>query len=152
MYKLDLKTHFVGQSLIELSTCPSTNTFVGELLNRGAMPNGQVVIANAQTKGRGQRESKWECEPLKNLTFSIGLFNLDFPVANAFQLHCITSLAIVDTINRHTASTAQIKWPNDIYINNKKVGGILIENTIAGDLVTQSIIGIGLNINQEDFS
>ena len=121
MYKLDLKTHFVGQSLIELSTCPSTNTFVGELLQRGTIPNGQVVITNAQTAGRGQRENTWESEANKNLTFSIGLFDLDLPAINSFQLSIITSLAIVETINKHTSTQAQIKWPNDIYIGNQKL-------------------------------
>ena len=140
MYKLNLKTHFVGQSLIELSSCPSTNTFLAELMSRDAMPNGQVVITHEQSNGKGQRNNTWESEPQKNLTFSIGLYDLDFPVEHAFQLHCITSLAIVDTINKYTQAKAQIKWPNDIYIGNKKIGGILIENTLSSNLLQDQLL------------
>ena len=115
------------------------------------MPNGQLVTTMNQTAGRGQLDNKWESEKFKNLTFSIGIIDLDFPVQFQFQLNVITSLAVVKTINENFGTTAQIKWPNDVLIGGKKLCGILIETSIKQGLIYSAVLGIGLNVNQEVF-
>ncbi|MDB4835514.1 biotin--[acetyl-CoA-carboxylase] ligase [Cyclobacteriaceae bacterium] len=151
MYKKTLNTHFVGQTRLDLPTCRSTNDFLKEMLEQGLVQNGQLVITTHQTDGRGQRASTWQSEPNKNLTFSIGLFDIELPSEQQFQLNIITSLAVIKTINENTKANAQIKWPNDIYIDNKKVAGILIEQKIKKETIDQAVIGLGLNINQQQF-
>lgn len=115
------------------------------------MPNGQLVTTMNQTAGRGQLNNKWESEKFKNLTFSIGIIDLDFPVKDQFQLNIISSMAIAKTLNENFAINAAIKWPNDILIGGKKVCGILVETTLQKDLVYSAVIGVGLNVNQERF-
>ena len=115
------------------------------------MINGEVIITDEQTEGRGQRGNVWESQKGKNLTFSFGVFDLELPVLEQFRLHFIVSLALVKTINDNTLVTAKIKWPNDIYIGDKKIGGILIENTIRKNEIYSSVIGIGFNVNQTEF-
>lgn len=115
------------------------------------MPNGQLVTTMNQTAGRGQLDNKWESEKFKNLTFSIGIIDLDFPVQFQFQLNVITSLAVVKTINENFGTTAQIKWPNDVLIGGKKLCGILVETSIKQGLIYSAVVGIGLNVNQEFF-
>ena len=148
MYNITPKTHFVGKTIQVLPSCPSTNRVVSESLQQGQLDNGEVVITTHQTAGRGQRGNVWESEQGKNLTFSIGVFDLDLPISEQFRLHFITALAIVKTINENTLAKATIKWPNDVFIGDKKVGGILIENNIRKNEIFSSVIGIGLNINQ----
>lgn len=110
-----------------------------------------MVITDHQTSGRGQRASVWESEKDKNLTFSIGVFDLDLPIQKQFSLHFITALAIVKTINENTLAKATIKWPNDIFVGDKKIAGILIENNLLKQEIYSSVIGIGLNVNQTFF-
>jgi len=148
LYKKIPKTHFVGQTIKVLPSCPSTNSYIAQKLQKGQLKNGEVIITDNQTEGRGQRGNVWESENGKNLTFSIGIFDLELPITEQFRLHFITSLAIIKTINENTLAKASIKWPNDIFIGDKKVAGILIENNIRKNEIYSSIIGIGLNVNQ----
>ena len=111
--------------------------------------NLSVLSALEQTEGRGQRGNSWTNPPGENLMFSIVLkFTLD--ARDQFILTEIASLSVVDFLSRHGIS-AMIKWPNDIYVGEKKICGILIENSIRGKYISSSIIGIGLNINQRNF-
>lgn len=151
MYKKIPKTHFVGQTIEVLTSCLSTNTCIASKLQKGQLKNGEVILTDHQTQGRGQRGNVWESEPGKNLTFSLGVFDLDLPVQEQFRLHFITALAIVKTINENTLAYATIKWPNDIYIGDKKVAGILIENNLRKNEIYSSVIGVGFNINQIKF-
>ncbi len=151
MYNITPKTHFVGKTIQNLPNCPSTNRVVAQSLQQGQLSNGEVVITANQTEGRGQRGSVWESQQGKNLTFSIGIFDLELPILEQFRLHFVTALAIVKTINENTLARATIKWPNDIFINDKKVAGILIENNLRKNEIYSSVIGIGLNVNQENF-
>ena len=123
------------------------------------MDNLSVVSAVSQTSGRGQQGNTWSSEPGENLTFSIVL---KFPVNSLagdmepmmaydqFVLSAITSLSTVDLLAEHGIQ-AKIKWPNDVYVGERKICGILIENSIRGEWLSHSIIGIGLNINQRNF-
>ena len=131
--------------------CHSTNDIANEIAENEECLDGTLVITDLQTKGRGQRGSQWESEPKKNLTFSIivkpGFLTLD----RQFFLNIFTSLAVIDTLTPYVTTGLKIKWPNDIYHQNLKLGGILIENTVKGSQLYATVIGIGLNINQQDF-
>jgi BirA family biotin operon repressor/biotin-[acetyl-CoA-carboxylase] ligase len=111
---------------------------------------GTVFAADSQTKGRGQRSNAWESEPSKNLTFSIILYPDFLKVDEQFLLSKAISATITDLLSEYGLQ-AKIKWPNDIYVGDKKITGILIENNIIGNRVASSIIGVGLNVNQRIF-
>lgn len=133
-----------------LESCSSTNTI---LAARHDAPHGTVVATHTQTAGRGQRGNSWEAEPGKNLTFSMLLRPTCLPAAHQFELSMVVSLAIADAIDENLPNGVKttIKWPNDIYIGEEKVCGILIENRLAGMNVEQAIAGIGINVNQQKF-
>jgi len=114
---------------------------------------GTTIVTNQQTSGRGQRGNVWLSEAGKNLTFSI-IFKPVFLLAkDQFYLNIAVSLGIYDYLTEMLKNDViKIKWPNDIMVNDKKVCGILIENQLSGQLIQHSIVGIGLNVNQEKFS
>lgn len=112
---------------------------------------GTVVITQHQTAGRGQRGNRWESERGKNLTFSL-LLQPRIKTVEQFGLTMMVSLAIRDYLLSKTQSECKIKWPNDILLNQKKVCGILIENTLTSQLIERTVVGIGLNVNQKTFT
>ena len=139
--------------IVTLNECPSTNSELAHLLDA---PAGTVVSTRCQTAGRGQRGNTWESAPGENLTFSILLRPTAIEAARQFEVSMLVSLAIVDTIDAVLGSVgsslrAEIKWPNDIYVADRKVCGILIENTLTGSRIERCIVGIGLNVNQTVF-
>lgn len=133
-----------------VSQVDSTNNFLRELGKNATLPEGFMVCTDFQTKGKGQQGNSWESEKGKNLLVSILLYPKHISIQNQFILSQITSIAIV-TILKQYADFFSIKWPNDIYWKDKKIGGILIENSLLRDKIEKSIVGIGLNINQEKF-
>ena len=136
--------------LIHISETNSTNNYLQTLCARQKVEELTTVVADFQTSGRGQRGNSWESEPLKNLLFSFVLFP-DFLEARCqFLISQIISLAIKEELSTYTEDIS-IKWPNDIYWKEKKICGILIENDLMGRNICQSIAGIGININQEEF-
>lgn len=129
----------------------STNTELKSLLSKKELAENTLVITAHQTAGRGQIGNSWESEANKNLTFSI-LLRPNFLAPHLqFYISKIVSLALVDTIKQMANVQATIKWPNDIYIKDEKVAGILIENSILGNQLDYCIVGIGLNVNQTLF-
>ncbi|MBQ6406319.1 MAG: biotin--[Prevotella sp.] len=110
----------------------------------------EVVWADYQTAGRGQGTNTWESERGKNLTFSILLHPVDLPANRQFLLSMQVSLAICEALGEHIGDLS-IKWPNDIYWRNAKIAGILIENRLQGSVIRDSIVGVGLNVNQRQF-
>jgi BirA family biotin operon repressor/biotin-[acetyl-CoA-carboxylase] ligase len=128
----------------------STNSQLKKLLLEKELAEFSMVISPCQLAGRGQMGNYWESEPGKNLTFSILLKPKFLPPQHQFYLSKIVSLAIVEALN-HLQLNALIKWPNDIYVDDLKIGGVLIENTIMGPHLSESIVGIGLNVNQTHF-
>ena len=139
--------------IIWLDVCTSTNAVLGDMPNAIA---GTVVATRCQTAGRGQRGASWEAQPGKNLTFSQLFCPAGLPAQRQFELSMLISLAVVDTLDALLSSKgcpqkAKIKWPNDIYVGNSKICGILIENRLCGSLIERSIAGIGLNVNQSVF-
>lgn len=137
--------------IIKLNAIESTNTFLKDLCQRNELENFTVVYAENQLKGRGQMNSKWDSEVGKNLTFSVLIKYSSFAVSNQFYISKFISLAIYDVINSIVEVPVAIKWPNDILTERKKVGGILIENSVKRSEIQYSVVGIGINLNQESF-
>lgn len=152
MYKIPATTLFVGKNLIFMPECHSTNDAMLLLCQNEPAPEGTVIVTANQTSGRGQRGNSWEAEPGKNLTFTLLVKPSFLPIDQQFYLNVFTSLAIRDYLTRRTDKKVQIKWPNDILIEGKKVCGVLIENQLSGKSIASSIVGIGLNINQLNFN
>ncbi len=152
MYKIPANTVFMGKNLVFVPECHSTNTLAHEIGQLSSSVDGTTVITSNQTAGRGQRGNSWEAEPGKNLTFSVLLKPTFLAVKDQFFLNIISSLSIRDILKDRSDATVSIKWPNDILISSKKICGILIENQIQGQQVSQSIVGIGLNVNQKTFA
>lgn len=142
----------MGQNLKIIDSLPSTNDYVKEqLANSKPFEEGTVIMANEQTEGRGQRGSVWKSAKGENLTFSY-LLKPDFLSASSqFLLTCSVSLGLVKFLKQYIPHVF-IKWPNDIMAGNKKICGILIENTLRGQDIKNSVVGIGLNVNQTEFS
>ncbi|MGB3142957.1 MAG: biotin--[acetyl-CoA-carboxylase] ligase [Maribacter sp.] len=138
--------------LIKLSATPSTNTYLKELMGEMNLVDFTVVSAKNQTHGRGQRDSTWDSEGGKNLTFSILKKNIQLNLSDSFLISIVVPLAIIEVLNELGIPKVKIKWPNDILSCDLKIGGILIENTVIGVKVSRSVIGIGLNVNQKSFN
>ncbi len=138
------------QNIILLDEVDSTNTWL--TANAMDLADGTAIMARAQTSGRGQRGTSWESAPGKNLTLSLLLNPKGLPAAKSFILSEAVAVAVAETIEMVEPDVkVSIKWPNDIYVENLKLGGILIENSLRGEEVGHSIIGLGLNVNQEEF-
>ena len=137
-------------ALEEVKETTSTNDYLANLCRESKAKEFYTVVAKSQTNGKGQRGNSWESESGKNLTFSIVLYPTALEANKQFILSMLAALACHEALSNYTNGFS-IKWPNDIYWKDKKIGGILIENELEGKYITQSIIGIGLNINQEAF-
>ena len=152
MFKDSNSSLFIGSHVVKLPSCHSTNQVASDLLADPSTGHGTVVITDNQTKGRGQRGNIWESQPGKNLTCSIILKPTFLEVERQFDLNILASLAISQTLHTLGLTKVSIKWPNDIYCNEAKIAGILIENTIRSSRLESSVVGIGLNVNQQEFS
>jgi len=137
--------------IIKLNATNSTNSFLKELGRDTALENFTIVVASEQKKGRGQQDSQWVSEPFKNLTFSVFTNEFVLEIRHQKYLNFAISLALFNTLSSYKIPNLSIKWPNDILSANKKICGILIENNIKGTKINSSIIGVGLNVNQERF-
>lgn len=141
----------IHPTIIHLPETGSTNNYAVELLTKERPPEGCVVVTSHQTRGKGTDTNSWESEINKNLTFSIILYPA-FAADQQFILNKAISLGIYDFLKTELPqSPVSIKWPNDIYIGDKKVCGILIQNSIIGYQFDYVVAGIGLNVNQEIF-
>jgi BirA family biotin operon repressor/biotin-[acetyl-CoA-carboxylase] ligase len=115
-----------------------------------SLDNLSVVAVRCQTKGRGQRTNTWETAPGQNLTFSVVLKDFEILPKEQIAISQITALSVVDFLRMHGIES-NIKLPNDIYVGNKKICGILIENSVCSNRLRWSIVGIGINVNQTTF-
>lgn len=141
-----------GSHIIRLDSVGSTNTYAAEIANQGNLPEGFIVVANTQTEGRGHDSNTWESEPGKNLTLSMILYPRFLPAGRQFILTKVVALGVRETVIQLLPHrTVSIKWPNDIYIDDGKVAGILIQHSIMGSGIDNTIVGIGLNVNQLKF-
>jgi len=150
---ITIKRKIIGSKVIHKKECPSTNTLAIELLQDQLLPEGTVIIADHQSHGRGQQGTTWESAPNKNITLSVVLYPTFLKAKDHFLLNMTISLAVQQFLQSHFVDPIQLKWPNDLYYHDKKLGGILIENTIGVDsTIKYSVIGIGLNVNQTAFT
>ncbi|MBD3583795.1 biotin--[acetyl-CoA-carboxylase] ligase [Flavobacterium selenitireducens] len=136
---------------IKLDAIGSTNDFLKDLAKRQTLRDFTVVTANSQTDGRGQRGSVWKSEPGKNLTMSVFFRLSDLDTAALFMLNAAVALSVLEALKSMDIHELTLKWPNDIMSGNKKVGGILIENNVKTATEFESVIGIGINVNQDNF-
>ena len=134
--------------LLWIEKAGSTNNYLKE--NSDTVMPMTMVMAKEQTAGRGQRGNSWESEPGKNLTFSFYFRPEGVHPAEQFVISEAVALAMVSVLD-HYGIEAKVKWPNDIYVGNRKITGILIENSILGPEISRCIVGIGLNVNQKEF-
>lgn len=152
---IDRRNVNVDWKIVHIAETDSTNRWMRER-QEVAADGGQplVVWADYQTAGRGQGTNRWESEQGQNLLFSIrltgGQYPCEVPANRQFLVSMAISLAIVDALGQYIGDLS-IKWPNDIYWRNGKLGGILIEHTLKGSVIKESIIGVGLNVNQQVF-
>lgn len=154
-----MTTLFIGHEIIEVQLLESTNSYLSILVNERQVQEGLIVSAKEQTAGRGQRGTLWESEPYQNLILSIALYPSFLQLKEQFLLNKIIALAVADFITDCLMQTpsfiekheVKIKWPNDIYVNDKKIAGILIENSVRNNKIGSSIVGIGINVNQTVF-
>lgn len=133
--------------IIHIDETDSTNRWLKE---HGDGSRNLVVWADYQTAGRGCGTNSWESERRKNLTFSLLIHPTDMPATKQFHVSMSMSLAICDVLGKQVGDLS-IKWPNDIYWRDGKIAGMLIEHTLKGSVIKDSIIGVGLNVNQREF-
>lgn len=148
------QTLFTGQQLVWLPACASTNTEAQSLIVQNRASEGCTIITDFQTAGRGQRGNQWEGAPAENLMLSVVWLPTFLAATQQFQLSQAVALGVHDwaTTWLGTDPKLKLKWPNDLYYGDQKLGGVLIENSLSGTKIQHSIIGIGLNINQQRFA
>ena len=137
--------------LIKLDAIDSTNDFLKQLAKEKWLENYTAVMAFEQTKGRGQMGSEWVSESGKNLTISVLVKDVPLEMISIYDFNVAVSLAGVALLQWNGIEKVNVKWPNDIMAEQKKVGGILIENSLKSDGTFTAVVGFGLNLNQTDF-
>ena len=137
--------------IIKLDAIDSTNSYLKRLLTKGMLDDLTVVVSKHQTKGKGRNENIWENEASLNLAFSIYKKFKKLHVDDKFMLNVISSLSVFQLLKENNLNKMKIKWPNDIMTVNGKISGILIENSVRGKLINESVIGVGINVNQKKF-
>ena len=135
-------------NIIHIEETDSTNRWLKEC-HKGIDPI--VAWAEYQTAGKGCGSNSWESERGKNLTFSMLIHPEEIPANEQFRITEITSVALCETLEKYLDEKVEIKWPNDIYVGDKKICGMLIENQLQGSKIKSCVIGIGLNVNQQQF-
>jgi BirA family biotin operon repressor/biotin-[acetyl-CoA-carboxylase] ligase len=138
-------------SILHLPTVDSTNNYAASKENQPNIQHKTVIVASFQSNGKGQFHNKWQSEAGLNLLFSIYLQPKKLSATQQFDLSRISALALRDSLSYFLTKQITIKWPNDIFIEGKKIAGILIENTVTQNRIDRSIIGIGINVNQKIF-
>lgn len=149
--KIIFNTKVLNVTLLEFAECGSTNDTMQEFVRSKTEQEGLLVFTKHQTKGRGQRENVWESEKGKNVAMSLCLQPSFLQLSEVFYLTIIVSLSLVEVFNK-LGIDAAIKWPNDIYVEDQKISGVLIENILKGTEVMNAIVGVGINVNQATFN
>ena len=150
MYKIPANLGFPSNLVHYLPTCHSTNEIAVNLLGSG-LDEGSLIITDNQTAGTGQPGNSWESKPYNNLTFSLVLRPSFLELKKQFRLTQAISISLANQVQEYVSGVVKIKWPNDIYIGDRKVAGILIQNSVKNKSFEASIVGIGLNVNQDEF-
>jgi BirA family biotin operon repressor/biotin-[acetyl-CoA-carboxylase] ligase len=151
VHKYFAKTHFVGKNVIYLPECHSTNDYLLDLAKKRNLIEGTLVITDRQTAGKGQRGNSWESEEGKNITVS-WIVKPDFLLpSEQFLLTIITALSIRAELQRLKIDKVNLKWPNDVYVQDFKIAGILAESSLRSNSIEYTVLGLGLNVNQSSF-
>ncbi len=137
--------------IIKLDAIDSTNSYLKKLLTKEYLDDLTVVISKHQTKGKGRNGNIWANDASLNLAFSIYKRFNRLNINNKFILNLISSIAVFHLLDENKLNKLTIKWPNDIMSENKKISGILIENSVKGNFINHSVIGVGINVNQRKF-
>jgi BirA family biotin operon repressor/biotin-[acetyl-CoA-carboxylase] ligase len=140
----------IGSTIVQLDSVDSTNNYAAKELLTKSLTEGTVFVAACQQAGRGTGLASWESATGLNLTFSVVLYPKQVRISQQFSISKAISLGVTDFLAQYVNGVS-IKWPNDIYVGDKKIAGILIETAITGGKFSRAIVGIGLNINQEVF-
>ena len=151
MHKFFAKTQFLGKTVIYLPQCHSTNTEIQTFLKKMTLNEGSILVTDFQINGRGQQNNKWLSQKGKNILMSILLKPTFLRLNKQFYLNIITCLATTDALEVFTGNNLKIKWPNDIYAGINKIAGILLEASVSKRNIDHTIIGLGVNINQQEF-
>ena len=144
-------TLFIGKVVHAYEELPSTNDYARHLLAKSAPSEGTVITAGHQTAGRGQIGSNWYSAPGESLCTSVILYPRFLPAQQQYLLNLAIALALRSALQVYTENKVWVKWPNDLYLNGRKLGGILIQNTLQGKRLESSIVGFGINVNQTAF-
>lgn len=139
----------IGQKLILLDEVDSTNNYAATLLNDGKLPHGTVILAEKQTAGRGQRGNSWSSSGVNQFACSIYAETAFLSAERYWYLNLAVALAVRGSIQAHISEKAEIKWPNDILVNDRKMAGILIETQWRSGAIVGAIIGVGANMQYE---
>ena len=137
--------------IIKLDAIDSTNSYLKKLLTKESLDDLTVVVSKHQTKGKGRNGNIWANDASLNLAFSIYKRFNRLNINNKFILNLISSIAVFHLLSENKLNKLTIKWPNDIMSENKKISGILIENSVKGNFINHSVIGVGVNVNQRKF-
>ena len=140
-----------GKQVFKLNSVDSTNNYAANLLKEEIIENGAVVMADFQTNGRGQRSNVWHSDPGMNLCASFVYLPANLALNDLITINWWVSLSVIELLNKFSVK-ARIKWPNDIFVEDLKVGGLLIETVNQGSQIKSIIIGVGINVNQLDFN
>jgi BirA family biotin operon repressor/biotin-[acetyl-CoA-carboxylase] ligase len=145
------RNKITGYPFVELNSVDSTNNYAMQGAKSGVAKHGTAYFAHEQTAGKGQRNKHWLSAKGENIILSVILDGTRLSLSQQFNLNIVAALSVLDLFNKYTTNSFKIKWPNDIYWQDRKTGGILIENIIAGSVWKYAIVGFGLNINQTVF-
>lgn len=140
----------IGSNLLFIQNLPSTNAHTFDLLKKSKLPEGTILYTNYQSAGKGYSGNKWESEDGKNLLISIILYPSFIKPEDQFLISMVISLGVCDFLMRFIPECS-IKWPNDIWVNNDKIAGLLLESSLTCNQIEFTVAGIGLNINQQRF-
>lgn len=143
MYKVS------GFDVLEYAEATSTNT-LAEGLPLAQLKDKMVILTWRQTQGRGQAANKWESTPDKNISMTVVFKPQRLEAGKQFAVSMVIALGCMDFVRRYVDGVS-VKWPNDVYVGERKIAGILIEHRIAGAFIQSSLCGIGVNINQKEF-
>ncbi len=145
-------TSVFNAPIIHLSSVGSTNNYAAELIRTGEVAHGTVILADEQTAGKGQRNNSWVSAPGLDLTFTLIVKPHDLAVNKQISLSHLAAISVKEMLRR-SGVTAEvgIKWPNDIMVKDRKIAGILIENSLIQDRLEFALVGVGVNIGRNDF-
>jgi BirA family biotin operon repressor/biotin-[acetyl-CoA-carboxylase] ligase len=143
--------HPIAHTFHEIATLDSTNLYAMQQIHAGLAAHGEVFFTHNQVAGRGQRGRQWWMVPGQAIAMSVVLETLKLSTSERFRLSAAMALGVLEWLRNRAPGAWMIKWPNDLYYNDRKAGGILIENVVQGGRWTKAVVGIGINMNQHAF-